>query len=578
MQYLRYFFLLVVGEIFLSGSISAITITSNDSIVVKYADKYTFKIAELNKYIVDWLYHKKYKTREEVYRNALHDMLINQLKRMDFFDRGLDNDTNLIKSISRVVNEELVAEYFKSQYLNKYTTEENVKNVYSTMGRKIVYRQIELVKSENITPQQLDSLEKKALQIKLEIEKGKDFNGLIKKYSSNNIASMQQVDWKQALLDPVANVVFKLNEGDVRIINTPNSLKIVEITEVQSVNIPPFEVAKSEISTYLKNISYTPAYEEFENDKIKLIDENKLTWDTTALEQIAFWSYTPDFYEDKYSQVLSEEIKKGNNKIILKYDDLSVDYKKFIYLLDNILILKSNGNITAGTLKNFLLEALRTEMIVKEAERLNLKKNIFNAFTDDIVLKNQIVYLYNQAVIESKIPSVTEQAIYDFYMKHKDDLYYQLEKRNIFVVVFTSKEEAEEAYKKINDGIPFEKVKGSYLVKTYTKERNGEIKSLRKEEKPLFGKIAFTLKESEVTKPIEFTEENQKKYALIKCYKIRPEKQLTFEEAKDSVIEDYKNYHRNEIKQEVEKYLMKKYNPMVNEEVMKKLINDNNSI
>ncbi|MGK9477239.1 peptidylprolyl isomerase [Melioribacter sp. OK-6-Me] len=572
MRYFRYLFLLAVGAILLSGSISAFTFSSNDSIVVTYADKYTFTISELNKYIVDWLYDKKYKNREDVYRNALHDMLINQLKRMDFFDRGLGNDTNLIKSISRIVNEGLVTEYFKSQYLNKYTTEEAVKNVYNTIGRKVVYRQIELIKSENIAQQQLDSLEKKAIQIKLEIENGKDFNELIKKYSSNNNPITQQVDWKQALLDPVANVVFKLNEGDVRIINTPSSLKIVEITEVKHVTVEPYDVAKNEISTYLKNISYAPAYEEFENDKMKLIDENKVCWDTTALEQIASWSNTPDFYKDKYSQVISEEIKKGNNKIILKYDDLSVDYKKFVYLLDNILILNNNGNITIEILKNFLLEAVRTDMIVKKAERLNLKEKIFNAFTDDIVLKNQIVYLYNQAVIESKIPPATDGAIYDFYLKHQNDLYYQLEKRNILVMVFTSKEEAEEAYKKINDGIPFEKVKSAYLVKTYIKERNGEIRSLQKEEKPLFGKVAFTLNELEVTKPIEFTEENQKKYALIKCYKIRPEKQLTFEEAKGSVIEDYKNYHRNEIKQEVEKYLMKKYNPVVNEKVLKKLI------
>ncbi|AFN76070.1 hypothetical protein MROS_2840 [Melioribacter roseus P3M-2] len=572
MKHFRLLFLFVSRFLILSANSFAHSTQQDTSVVARYAGEYSVTAGELNKYVVDWLYNKRYRNREDIYRNALRDMLVNQFKRMDFFERGLDTNTGLIKSISRIINEELVAEYFKSQYLGKYTSEEAAKNVYGMMDRKIVYRQIELVKDKDITREQLDSLEQKALEIKSEIENGRDFSELVKKYSANNNGVMPPVDWKQALLDPVANIVFKLNKGDIRILNAPTAIKIVEVVDILPVRVKPFESVKHEIKTYLKNIFYTPAYEEFENDMKKTIDESKLSWNNAALEQIVKWSKIQDFYKDKYSQLISEEINKGNNKIILTYDGGKVDYKKLIYLLDNILILKDGENITTEALKDFLTEALRTEIIVKKAEALNLKKNIFNAFTDDIALKNQLVRLYNLAVIESKIPPATEDAIYSFYLEHKNDLYYQLEKRNIFVMVFPTKEEADSAYGKIKSGVPFEKVKGRYLVKTYIKDRNGEIKSFGKDEKPVFGNIAFALNESEVAEPIEFEDYDNKSYAVIKCFKISPEKQLSFEEAKDSVIEDYKNYHREKIKIEIEEYLIKKYKPVINEETLKKLI------
>ena len=141
--------------------------------------------------------------------------------------------------------------------------------------------------------------------------------------------------------------------------------------------------------------------------------------------------------------------------------------------------------------------------------------------------------------------------LHQFFKENENTLYYQLEKRNIFVMVFPNKEDAEKASAKINNGTPFEKVTGSYLVRTYIKERNGEIKSYLSDEKPTFGKIAFKMKESEVSDPIQFENDNQQtEYAIIKCYQIRPEKQLTFNDVKNSIAEDFKNYHRKKIHKE----------------------------
>ena len=140
-------------------------------------------------------------------------------------------------------------------------------------------------------------------------------------------------------------------------------------------------------------------------------------------------------------------------------------------------------------------------------------------------------------------------------------------------MVFPTEVDAKKTLEKINDGTPFEKVTGRYLIKTYIKERNGEIKSFSSKEKPTFSKVGFELKESEVTGPVKFEDENnQPKFALIKCFHIRPEKQLTYDDVKNTIKEDFKNFHREKIEKVLEVELRNKYKPEVNEKLLSKVI------
>jgi len=554
---------------------------SDSNIVAKYDNDHSITIAELNKYIEDWLYYKKFENRSDVYINALNDMITNQLKRFDFFEKGLNKNVKLIQNICRIINEELVAEYFETQYVGKYANEENAKKIYEIMDKEVVYQIIELSKPENASQMQLDSLQEKALAIKSEIDNGKDFSSLVKEYSQNknsllNNGFMPPVGWKQSLSDPVDEIIFQLNKNDIRVLNSENSFMIVKIADINKIPVEPFDSVKNKIIVELKNIISDVSLAEFVKDKKELIDENNLKWNEAALKQIVHWSRMPDFYVDQYKETFKNVIENGDNKIILTYNNGTLDYKELFRLFDNILIMKSSDSTKENHVKDFILEAIRTDLVVKKAESLDLTKNIFNAFTNNLALKIQLVRLYNQAEIEAKIPEPTDEAIHQFFKENENTLYYQLEKRNIFVMVFPNKDEAENASGKIKQGIPFEKVTGRYLVKTYIKDRNGEIKTFRFDEKPIFGEVSFKMKESEVSNPIQFEDENnQTKYAILKCYHIRPEKQLTFNDVKNSIVEDFKNYYRKKIGKETEERLKNKYHPVINEEVFAKLISPN---
>ena len=566
---------------------------SQSNIVAKYNDNHTVTSRELEKYVKDWLYYKKFVKRSDAYKNALNDLLINQFKRMDFFAKGLDKNENLIQSISRIINEELVTEYFETQYLDKYANLEQAKKMYEVMDKHVIARQIVLYKPDNASPVQIDSLKQKALKIKSEIDEGKDFNSLAHQYSEDkqslkNNGFMPAVDWKQSISNPVSNIIFRLNKNDVRVLNDNNAFRIVKIAEIKKIHVEPFDKIKNEMISDLKNAYFQKGLDEFEKDKKELIDENSLKWNETALKQLVQWSDEPDFYKGKYEETFKNALAKNDNKTILIYSkgiskellpedyhkEGKVDYKEYLRLLNNILILPSpERRLTENDIKNFILEAIRTELIVQKANSLDLKKEIFNPYTNNPVLKNKLVYLYNQAEIEAKIPQATDAALHQFFKNNENTLYYQHEKRNILVMVFPNKDEAENASEKIKRGTPFEKVTGRYFVKTYIKERNGEIKLYLIDERPVFGKEAFKMKESEVSAPVKFEDENnQTKYAILKCYHIRPEKQLTFDDVKNSITEDFKNYHRKKINKAIEERLKNKYHPVINEEALAKII------
>jgi hypothetical protein len=384
---------------------------------------------------------------------------------------------------------------------------------------------------------------------------------------------MPSVNWKQSMSDPVSNIIFHLNKNDVGVLNSDDAFSIVKIEDIKEIHIEPFDSVKSQIISDLKKGYAETSLDEYEKDKKELIDDKSLKWNETALKQIVKWSGIPDFYKGEYQKTFNNALENGDNKIILTYNSGSLDYKELLRLLNNVLIMPNVDKINEENVKKYILEAIRTDLIVKKANSLDLRKNVFNAYTDNLALKNQLVYLYNKAEIEAKIPEASDEALNRFYKENESTLYYQLEKRNLFVMVFPAKETADKVLEKINSGIPFEKVTGHYLVKTYIKQKNGEIKPFSQDENPYFGKVGFELKEAEVTGPFEFEDENnQSQYALIKCYHIRPEKQLTFNDVKNSITEDYKNYYRKKLEKEAEEKLRSKYNPVINEEVLSKII------
>jgi hypothetical protein len=189
------------------------------------------------------------------------------------------------------------------------------------------------------------------------------------------------------------------------------------------------------------------------------------------------------------------------------------------------------------------------------------------------VIKDKLAYLYNQAVIEASIPKATEEVLHKFYEEQKDSIFYQLKKIYIYARIYSDSVQAADEIKKIKDGIPFEKISNRWFNKSFIRKRDGSLQSYLSREKPYLAEAAFKLKLNEVAGPVEYYDpEKGKQFAVIKCSEVYPEKQLTYDEVKDRIAEEFTIYYRQKISNEIETALKKKYNVEIFENTLSQVL------
>ena len=578
MKYIKYLILAFYLVSPFNSIINAQSESKNTEIIASIENYYTVTFDDLKKYVKDWLYDKKYLNKTEAYQNALDALLINQMKRFDFFARGLDKDKSLIKNVQRVINEEMTLKYFDDYFLSKFTNEAYIKDAYKKLGKEVVCRQIALYINEDASENQIDSIRKKAEQIKSLIDEGKNFEKLVAQYSQDPSSKSSNgyitpITWEQSLNDPVSNAIFNLKRGDVRILKSDNSFIIVNVTDENKLEVEPLEKIRNEIIEKLQKGYYFAALEDYENFKKALIDESTVVWNNKAVDKIVAWSQNPKFFTDLYTDTINREISENGNDTILTYANKVLDLKQFLRLLDEILILNSSEKTSEQNIKEFILETLRLNEVVNKAYDKDLLKDIFNPTTNNSVIRNKLVWMYNKAVIESQIPDTTSQALEKFYDEQKDSLYFMLDKVNIYALIFSKKEQADSAEAKIKSGTPFEKLSDRWFVKTYVINREGNYKSFLSGEKPYMANAAFKLKLNETAGPIEYEDDIKgKQYAIIKCVGKQEQKQLIYSEVKNKIAGDFTKVYYEKISKQNEAELKNKFSTKIYNELLTNLI------
>ena len=437
---------------------------------------------ELKNYVVDYHYDLSYRNKpaEFKYTAALSVMIVNQLKRIDFFQLGLQSDRQLMESASRSINEELVTEYFDRQYAGKYVNDKSIRDGYKQMKRQVVYERFLVDLSAGDSAAAVDSVNAAVARFQSELDHGKSFDALVGDChlwfaEAKTKEDTGTVVWTQTFSSSSDKMIFNLRVGGVAVFKSAEAFEIVKVIKRQPHEVEPFEKVKGEIFNLLRKAFADKSLDDFNKAKMSLVDENRCEWNQKALEQLIAWSSIRGFYDKKlYADTLMREISQGRNFLILRYPGGKVDLKEYLRLLNDVLILPQRPSYKVGDLKNFLLEALRTDTIVKKAMALHLEKNIFTANTANPALKKRIVWLYDQKEIEAKIPELTEKTIEEFYSAHSGSLYYQPTFVTIDAIILASKDSIDVLWQKHLSGVPFDKLAKSWFVKTFAKYRSDD--------------------------------------------------------------------------------------------------------
>ncbi len=560
----KYFTIVILFLPVIANAQNKSTISNDDTVVTKIGKDYLITAKELRQYVMKWHYERRFRTKSEAYNYALNEMITNQIRLFDFFDRKLNENHALMDKISRIVNYELVNAYFNKRFVDKYANEKMALEAYKSMDKEVICIDITLLMPSDTTKEKLDSLKSIALNIETGLNKNYDLNSLLKNYSLKNfrLNAKRKVTWAETMADPVANVIFRLQKGFTRVLESADGFHIIKVLDIKKIKLEPFEKIKDEIISQLQKGYYQVFNNAFDNYRLGLIDKSSIKWNQSALNQIVKWSSEDArFYAGAYKDTIESEISHGNNFQILSYKNGKVDLKEYLRLWEQVIVPSPNTILNHTNIKEFILDALYNNDVVKAAKKIGLEKELINPYTQDPVIANRLVYLYNLAVIDGSIPEATPEALYKFYEEHKDTIFYQLKKVYIYARIYSDSAKAAADINEIKKGTPFEKVSDSWWDKIFIRERDGSLKAFRSTGGNYLAKAAFELNLDESAGPIEYYDSTKgKQFAVIKCVKIIPEKQLTYDEVKGKKVEEeFRNFYRQKIADEIDASLKKKY-------------------
>ena len=284
---LKYFFLPLVILPLVSVRCQE-RVQNTQGTVVRIDPDLTITFAELQKFVFDYQYNYRYrKNKAQAYYKALEDMIVNQLKIIDFFSLGLQKNTELLQSVRRTINEELVIHYYNTQFYGKYINDESMKHAYHEMGKEVIYQQIVLAKPKDASQKYIDSLKSIAKEIEAKIRHGADFDELVKRYSQEVESShrgglMPPLDWKTSLSSNFHYIIFHLAVDSARIVESSESIHIVRVAKIKTIDVPPYENVREDIRQTLHERYADFCLQEFERTKKNLVDEKALKWNQRA--------------------------------------------------------------------------------------------------------------------------------------------------------------------------------------------------------------------------------------------------------------------------------------------------------
>jgi hypothetical protein len=552
--------------------------TTQQKVVANFGKSYTITFGGVQKYVHDYLYsyyHPQHPA--DAYTQGLEDMLVNQLKRVDFFARGLDSNATMLQRMQRAINEELRDRYYRAQYYEKYVNEYTMQREYKELQRQVLFQLMALSKPDAPSRHDLDSLRALTRSLARRVREGESMARLERRFGTvpqqRDGDVLQTMTWKLSISDTLNRAIFTQRTPGVFVLESEQSFHIVRVVKIDTVAVQPYSLVKEEIRKALDERYGASSYDEYLEMKKGLLDEAKVTWKPKSVQQLLRWSNLPAFYQRSYGDTLRDAIAHGRNMVIMKYPGGQVDLKEYLRLLDDVLIPASFVTVREDDVKKFVVEAVRTDMVLRKAFKLRLQKDVFTATTTNPILKEGIVQLYNRYVIDAQIPPATDQALKDFYSQNRDSLYYQLAKVNLYAAVDTSRDAVIAMKERLAQNVPFEKIAPNVLVKTYVRNRDGSYRTFLGIEPPYLAEAGFRLNLNDVAGPVAFVDSTGRThYALIKCVGRREEKQLTYDDVRGTIAEDFANYHRGIISRATRTALWKKYNVTLHPDVLRECL------
>ena len=531
---------------------------------------------ELQNHYRDYQFDLKYRDNpKQGYQEALQSLVLFKRKVADFKKEEMYENKKLMNPIQRYVNEEIRRLYFEEEYLGKYINEASITSYYQLMNKEITYQQLVLNKFHNQNSNSETNVKSRIDQILSEINSGTDFDILVSRYSeditNNNNGLMPPINWRNGWLNSTNRAISSMNIGDIEVLESESMYYIIKISDIKIIDIPQLNDIRPTIIKNLREQYLDRALQEFAFMEDNIVDTKDFKWNEEAVKEITNWSKDDSFFLGRYKDTINEAINLSNNKTIISNNLEEIKYDDLLYFLNDILIPGIEKDISENDLKNYIVEAIRTDLIIKKAKDLGYDEKILieNA-TDALEFQYQKIYTIEN--VDNKIPTANDTFLKEFYNEHKDSLLYQYALTSIYVKLFDEKSDALKMIENINAGESFEQAANrTYKVKSFIKNKEGKISSYYSKEEPILGNIAFEMEPNEIIGPINTYELGIQKFAVIKSSRKIEEKVPTFNEI-ENLEKLFEAYYREQLNQRVKDVLASKYPVLTFDDIISKNI------
>jgi hypothetical protein len=531
---------------------------------------------ELQNHYRDYQFDLKYRDNpKQGYQEALQSLVLFKRKVADFKKEKMYENKKLMNPIQRYVNEEIRRLYFEEEYLGKYINEASITSYYQLMNKEITYQQLVLNKFHNQNSNSETNVKSRIDQILSEINSGTDFDVLVSRYSeditNNNNGLMPPINWRNGWLNSTNRAISSMNIGDIEVLESESMYYIIKISDIKIIDIPQLNDIRPTIIKNLREQYLDRALQEFAFMEDNIVDTKDFKWNEEAVKEITNWSKDDSFFLGRYKDNINEAINLSNNKTIISNNLEEIKYDDLLYFLNDILIPGIEKDISENDLKNYIVEAIRTDLIIKKAKDLGYDEKILTGNATD-ALEFQYQKIYTIENVDNKIPTANDTFLKEFYNEHKDSLLYQYALTSIYVKLFYEKSEALKMIENINAGESFEQAANrTYKVKSFIKNKEGKISSYYSKEEPILGNIAFEMEPNEIIGPINTYELGIQKFAVIKSSRKIEEKVPTFNEI-ENLEKLFEAYYREQLNQRVKDVLASKYPVITFDDIISKNI------
>ena len=476
-------------------------------------------------------------------RDALDKLINDQVMILGAYKEGLDVEVAKDTAIQEQKERILLQQLYQKEIVDKSTIPESeLKEHYENMKKEIHAWHI-LVE----TKAQADSIYQ-------QLQEGADFGELAKEKSidpsaKNNAGDLGFFGWGR-MVPEFQEVAFKLKEGEIsKPVKTNFGWHIIKLVEQREVEQQPFEQAKEMIRAGLQRQRTQERIEEYFDELKKNVNFQS---NQEAIDLLLSKKTEPP-PDTLGSRRMGDELEmdkftdQEKNTILVTHKDGQITVGDFVEMFNNLPPQMRPPQLNDGKqIEQIAFQSMVMDILLEAARRQKLEETKDFEEGWQKLIEGEMAKRMSSDVILKGV-GITDEEIQSFYDRHPERWEKPAEVQVKEILVKTE-EEASDVLSQLKKGADFEKLAEEVTIRTYVKNKGGDLGSFRRTRYPELFDAAFEMKKGELKGPIKINDRQLGEgYAVIKLIDKKDAGKTTLDEIKDQVTRQARREKDNKI-------------------------------